>query len=482
MHLLLTILFLGWPSTFVEASTGIETQQDVQESVKIGKCCELNEILVDDTCTLLSETNETKPWQPEFIDDNFPVISRKPTVKYQMRIGLPTCRSNEHQWPVYYEPHGQDRLAILTSGKLRHFVHDRWGAIDGERLISEHNPADDHDDSITVEPLHFDYSFGHYCADKAIFSKNNFVTTYAMICVPKIAWTDPDYLIKHIVDPVTRALAIACYLFVAIVYFVLPQLRDLVGNMITSMSLCLVTNQIAVTVRIFTQYASHISFLIADTVAYISLLAAFFWLNALGYFVWNTFRSRNVFLRVSDGRKYCYYSTYVWGSTTTISGTAIFAHFALETSKTVIESNGISNPQETIGTLGMSVIFTSIAFTIIVDFCFILTTASTIKQMRTYGRIHHKMKYSFRMFTLLFAFLSFGWLTLMISQLKYDHLIYFHIVVNLLQAFLVLYVCVFGQKRVTFLLRKTCNCCDSEHNTADGLDWGEEMTAINAGY
>ena len=209
-------------------------------------------------------------------------------------------------------------------------------------------------------------------------------------------------------------------------------------------------------------------------------MGAFFWLNALGYYVWNTFRSRNVFLRVTDGRKYCYYSTYVWGSTACIAVTAIFAHFTLETDKPINSGTNYS-PQERIGWLGLAVLFTSIGFTIIIDLCFALTTAKTIKRMNTYGRIHHKMKYSFRMFVLLFAIMSSSWISLLLSELKYDALIYCHIAINLIQAILILYVCVFGQKRVTFLLGKTCNCCSMIENV-EGLDWGEEMTAINAGY
>lgn len=218
----------------------------------------------------------------------------------------------------------------------------------------------------------------------------------------------------------------------------------------------------------------------SDTVAYVSLLAAFFWLNALGYYVWNTFRSRNVFLRITDGRKYCYYSTYVWGSTITIAATAIFAHFALETDKPSIGGT-VYPAQETVGWLALSVLFMSIALTIIVDFCFVLTTANRIKRMSTYGRIHHKMKYSFRMFVFLFTIMSISWISLLLSGLKYEALAYCHIIVNLLQAIFVLYICVFGQKRVTFLLGKTCNCCNTGDNI-EGLDWGEEMTAINAGY
>lgn len=213
-------------------------------------------------------------------------------------------------------------------------------------------------------------------------------------------------------------------------------------------------------------------------------MAIFIWLSALGYYVWNAFKSRNVFLRVTDGRKYCYYSSWVWGLTACLAGTAIFAHFALETNKKYIKPSvgGMMYPtQETIGLLGISVMFMCIALAVMIDLCLILTTANRIKRINTYGRIHHKMKYSFRMFVLLYMILSAGWFSLLLSQFKYNALEYCRIVINMLQALLVLYVCVFGQRRVIFLLSKTCNCCDAGDNT-EGLDWGEEMTAINAGY
>lgn len=452
--------------------------------VNITKCCEPEELLLDDTCTPLIATNETR-WEPEFVQDRSRRVASKQRPVYQFQVGRPKCSSNENQWHVYHDAFGADRLAILPTGVLRHFaVHPTKDPSSSKSSgIHEFGPSNFHefyeDDAVSVR--HQDYPFGHYCADKAILTGDRLVTTYAMVCVPvAVRWTDTNYLMRHAIDPTFHAISIASYLVVAVVYFVLPQLRDLVGNMITSMTLCLIASQCASTVRIFTEFGSHVSFLIADTVMYVSLLAAFFWLNALGYYVWSTFKSRNVFLRVTDGRKYCYYSTYVWGSTVCIAGTAIFAHFTLETDKSVI--GGTTYPvQETIGWLGISVLFTSVAFTIIVDLSFVLTTASRIKRMSTYGRIHHKMKYSFRMFVFLFAVISVSWFSLLLSRLNYDALIYCHIIVNLLQAILVLYVCVFGQKRVTFLLGKTCNCCNSVDNT-EGLDWGEEMTAINAGY
>lgn len=453
--------------------------------ISVAKCCEHNELLVDDTCTPLTETNETE-WRPEFIEEKVNGISRSKPVKpnYQLKIGRPKCQPNEHQWNVYHYRSGEDRLAILTTGVLRHYTTDLTKGKQNEYngAFGFDNADSMDEDDFEMVSIHYDYPFGHYCADKAILSRDRLVAMYAMICVPDVVvtWSDTNYLMKHAIDPTFHAISIASYLVVAVVYFVLPQLRDLVGNMITSMTLCLIAGQSASTVRIFTEFGNHISFMIADTVMYVSLLAAFFWLNALGYYVWSTFRSRNVFLRVTDGRKYCYYSTYVWGSTVCIAGTAIFAHFALETSKPVVGGK-IYPPQETIGWLGISVLFTSIAFTIMIDLSFVLTTANRIKRMSTYGRIHHKMKYSFRMFVFLFAIMSIGWLSFLLSRLNYEALEYCHIVINLLQAILILYVCVFGQRRVTFLLGKTCNCCNSGENI-EGLDWGEEMTAINAGY
>jgi len=84
-----------------------------------------------------------------------------------------------------------------------------------------------------------------------------------------------------------------------------PFSRDLVGNIVTTIAMCLMVSQAADLVRIFTELTSHVSFIVADIILCFSLLAAFFWLNSFGFYIWKTFRSRNVFLRVTDGRKYC---------------------------------------------------------------------------------------------------------------------------------------------------------------------------------
>lgn len=67
-------------------------------------------------------------------------------------------------------------------------------------------------------------------------------------------------------DPVFHIIAIFCYVTVAIVHFVLPQLRDMVGNIITTMCVCLIVAQAADTCRIFTEFTSPVGFLVAGKV------------------------------------------------------------------------------------------------------------------------------------------------------------------------------------------------------------------------
>lgn len=62
-----------------------------------------------------------------------------------------------------------------------------------------------------------------------------------------------------------------------------------------------------------------------------------------------SFRSRNVFLRVTDGRKYCYYSTYAWGLTICMTALALVAHFMLDTTVVLQKRQKSLTDQETVG-------------------------------------------------------------------------------------------------------------------------------------
>jgi len=261
----LLLLAVDWiaENTLAVASS----QNNVKPIVSIGKCCEPEEVLVDDRCTPLTETNETK-WRPEFVSKR--PGKAVPVVNYELKIGRPRCEPHEHQWHVYYYPTGSvgsilDRLVILSNGVLRHYVNlARDKDENGDAYAAVIN-FDDDDYNEEYPSLHHDYSFGQYCTDKAVLTSDHKVATYAMLCVPDVAvrWTNTDYLMRHAIDPVFHAVSMACYLIVAVIYFVLPQLRDLVGNIITSIMLCLMVNQCASTVRIFTEFGNHVSFIIA---------------------------------------------------------------------------------------------------------------------------------------------------------------------------------------------------------------------------
>lgn len=67
------------------------------------------------------------------------------------------------------------------------------------------------------------------------------------------------------------------------------------------------------------------------------------------------------------------------------------------------------------------------------------------------------------------------WLFLLMSWLDVDGLLYAHIIVNAIQAPLILYVCVLRQKNVKYLLTKSC--CYNEPPSSG--DWGDEMAYMN---
>lgn len=244
--------------------------------IVLAKCCELDEVLLDHSCVSLTEANETQPWRPTFeSEDNYP--GSKFTVaqpNYVLKFGPPRCRGTENQWDVYHYPTSTDTLAILTTGKLRHSVPDQVDEIEKAKELYGTEFLDV-DDNVQAKAIHYDYPFGHYCVDKAVLTKDNLVTVYAKICVPRPSkWTSTDNLIRKAVDPAVHAIAAVCYLVVAVVYFVLPQLRDLVGNIITSMMLCLIVNRCASFVTIFTEFGNHINFVATG------LFVCFFFLSS----------------------------------------------------------------------------------------------------------------------------------------------------------------------------------------------------------
>ena len=123
--------------------------------------------------------------------------------------------------------------------------------------------------------------------------------------------TEIKQLIMYLLDPIFHGVNMVLLLVTAIIYFVLPQLRDLLGNFVTSLSLCLIVVYAADLVRLYRGLSEHVSFLAAgrivtrsiterkrnvlsflfqDIVFHVGLLSMFFWLNSMGYYIWKTFR------------------------------------------------------------------------------------------------------------------------------------------------------------------------------------------------
>ncbi|XP_037817005.1 probable G-protein coupled receptor Mth-like 5 [Lucilia sericata] len=435
-----------------------------EDVVWVNKCCEKFEIRIDSVC---SQVNESEYFQPMFTSYNG---EHNMPVKFKFVIGLPACGSMQ-TWPIYHYQGSADKLVLLDDGKLRHYTNTADEASDPSM-----NDYGDEELAEESKPYFYDYGRDQYCIDRAISTNGDQrQVLFANICLAKkeIKWTDSSFLMRKILNPIFHVIALVVLLIIAIVYFILPTLRDLVGNIITTIAVCLMVAQVADLVRIFTEFTNHVSFIVADIILYFSILAAFFWLNSFGYYIWKTFRSRNVFLRVTDARKYCYYSVYAWGSTAFMAGMAVFAHFFLD-ADTYKKQNVVAE-QETMGWLGIAIFFAPIACTILVDIFFYVTTLKLINRRNVYGRIQHKLKANFIMFSLMLLIMSISWLFLCLSWLKFEGLLYAHIIVNAIQSPLLLYICVLRQKHVTFLLKKSC--CYNEPPSTN--DWGDEMHYMN---
>ncbi|XP_050316893.1 probable G-protein coupled receptor Mth-like 5 [Bactrocera neohumeralis] len=432
--------------------------------VFVYKCCEKFEIHVDGLCT---QVNESEYFQPMFTD--YQGVHNVP-VKFKFVIGIPACGTMQ-SWPIYHYQGSADQLVLLDDGKLRHYTNSN----EEEDELYEHTDYDaDLDDE--RKSLFHDYAAGQYCIDKAISTTGQHKQVlYANICLAKreIKWSDTTFLLRKVINPILHGISLILLLLISIIYFILPTLRDLVGNIITTIAVCMMTVQAADFVRIFTEFSNHVSFIVADIILYISLLGAFFWLNSFGYYIWKTFRSRNVFLRVTDGRKYCYYSAYAWGLTALMAALAVFAHFFLDADS--YKQQYVIGDQQTIGWLGIWIFFAPIACIILINIFFYVTTLKLINRRNVYGRIQHKLRANFIMFSWMLLIMSIAWLFFVLSLMPYEGLLYAHILVNAAQAPLLLYICVLRQKHVTFLLKKSC--CYNEPPSAN--DWGDEMHYMN---
>lgn len=127
-----------------------------------------------------------------------------------------------------------DKLVLLSDGQMRHYiVHESVGEQGGSFNLKHTADVggaadDDDDDGGTWPSRHYDYPSGQYCLDVAVSTVSEPRTMlHAWVCSPEhvIRWTDTDFLLRKIINPVCHGIAMCVLLVIAIVYFVLPTLR-----------------------------------------------------------------------------------------------------------------------------------------------------------------------------------------------------------------------------------------------------------------
>lgn len=90
------------------------------------------------------------------------------------------------------------------------------------------------------------------------------------------------------------------------------------------------------------------------------------------------------------------------------------------------------------------------------------------------------------MFLLLLITMTFSWLFFVASFSKYAGLINVHIISNMFLGPIFVFICIFNQKHVAYLLKKSnvccCCCCCCKHDQEREQEFGDEMTAMNSNH
>jgi G protein-coupled receptor Mth (Methuselah protein) len=190
------------------------------------------------------EDNSTLTWAPIFSSEDGLKTNVQVRGGFNIVAGaLPNCGARQ-QWPIYHYADSADRLVLMENGWLRHFVHARHR----------------HDER------HYDYEPRLFCMDRVHLPSGD-EAQFAVVCNPETIddETEARFIVLYILNPLFHAMSMTFLLATAIVYFIVPQLRDLLGNMVTTISLCLVIVYSADLVRLFRGFSEHVSFLAAGT-------------------------------------------------------------------------------------------------------------------------------------------------------------------------------------------------------------------------
>lgn len=132
-------------------------------------------------------------------------------------------------WDVFNDPVNHDLLVLFPDGKLGHFIlHHQKSNYDDEEEDDEEDTSIPHLLAHKSEKLYHEFVQGRYCLDKAVFTnstKEDFL--FARVCYPKntARWTDVEFMLRKIINPVFHGLSMIILLVIAVIYFVMPTLR-----------------------------------------------------------------------------------------------------------------------------------------------------------------------------------------------------------------------------------------------------------------
>ena len=220
-----------------EIDTTIDTNNVVNKTVKVTKCCELDQLVVEshpghracrkrtDLLHIDLKFGRTR-WEPSFHDSNTGQVTLGPRT-YVLEFGPPACSAGDVMFAVSHSPKTDDKLMLLENGTMSHqLVHNENMA--SKRVL---------------------YPPGRYCVDDLIITHNftlgdegsgeddfsasnaqDEVLEFAYICVDQSI--DVQSVVKAYVYPVGLAVSMMSLVLTFLLYTFLPQLRDLTGKFI----------------------------------------------------------------------------------------------------------------------------------------------------------------------------------------------------------------------------------------------------------
>ena len=129
-----------------------------QNFIKVHKCCERYEAIVNGRCSTNNETEMTG-WKPMFTTEDGRSNVQIPG--FNLIFGIPQCGSHQ-LWPIYHYHGSSDQLVLLPSGMLRHIIYGH----DTSKFTQDHDLLTEHHDVHGDPYRSFDYKPGTYCLDK----------------------------------------------------------------------------------------------------------------------------------------------------------------------------------------------------------------------------------------------------------------------------------------------------------------------------